>query len=110
MTNAQIIFDASIALMEQGKIKGTGRYITVEDENGNKKQIELPEEIHTFNGWKERGYNVKKGAKSEIKIQIWKHTSKKIKNDETGAEEEKNSLFMKAAAFFTSDQVEKKGA
>jgi hypothetical protein len=67
MTNARIIFEESQRLMEEGTLKGTGRFITVEFEDGTTATVEEPEEIHTFNGWKERGYSVKKGAKSNIK-------------------------------------------
>ncbi|MBQ6611370.1 MAG: hypothetical protein IJH70_13145 [Oscillospiraceae bacterium] len=43
MTNAMIIFNESVKLMEAGKIRGTGRFVEVEDQNGNKQQLELPE-------------------------------------------------------------------
>ena len=106
MTNARIILDESIRLMEKGVLKGPGKFVTIENEDGTKAEIELPEEIHTFNGWKERGFSVKKGEKSKIKFAIWKHTSKMVENDE-GEEEEKMNMFMKLSAFFTLDQVEK---
>lgn len=60
MTNARIIFEESQRLMEEGTLKGTGRFITVEFEDGTTATVEEPEEIHTFNGWKERGYSVKR--------------------------------------------------
>lgn len=94
MTNEQIIYEASKQLVLEGKLKT----VTVGG-------VELPEAIHTFAGWKERGYIVKKGEKSDIRINIWKHTTKMKEVD--GKEEERSSMFMKTAAFFRFDQVEK---
>lgn len=109
MTNAMIILSESVKLMEAGKLKGTGVFVTVEM-NGETKQLEMPEEIHTFNGWKERGFKVKKGEHSEIKFPIWKHTVKEKRADElTGNPLEdapKTNMFMKLSAFFTAEQVE----
>lgn len=101
MTNNEIIFNERVNLMEQGLLKGSGTWAKVEKVNGEVVEIELPEEIHTFQAWKERGYAVKKGEKSQIKFSIWKCTTKK---DEDGNEEKK--MFMKLSAFFTASQVE----
>lgn len=92
--------------MEKGILKGSGEYVIEVDKNGNESKVEIPEVIHTFNGWKERGYQVKKGEKSKIKFAIWKYT-KKIVKDEDGKEEDKTSMFLKMSAFFTTEQVEK---
>lgn len=105
MTNAMIILHESVRLMKEGVLKGTGEYIEVEDADGNKRQLEMPETIHTFNGWKERGYSVKKGEKSNIKFPIWKYSSKQIESED-GEETEKANMFMKMSAFFTAEQVE----
>lgn len=109
MTNATIIMNESLKLMEQGILKGTGKFINF-DFGEEIKEIELPEEIHTFNGWKERGYSVKKGEKSKIKFPIWKYTEKAKKEEEkTGNELEDapvTNMFMKLSAFFTFEQVE----
>ena len=104
MTNEMIIMNESIRLMEEGVLHGCGQFVEVENEDGTKKTLELPEEIHTFNGWKSLGYSVKKGEKSRIKFPIWKHTTKKIEKD--GEEEERSRMFQKVSAFFTFDQVE----
>lgn len=104
MTNAMIIMNESIRLMEEGVLHGCGQFVEVENEDGTKKTLELPEEIHTFNGWKSLGYSVKKGEKSRIKFPIWKHTTKKVEKD--GEEEERSRMFQKVSAFFTFDQVE----
>ena len=117
MTNEMIILHESLRLMEDGKLKGTGQFAEVDFGNGMKATIELPEEIHTFNGWKQRGFSVKKGEKSDIRITIWKHTTKMLDtntgnadtdkmnqqiNDQGGAE----NMFRKVSAFFTAAQVE----
>lgn len=105
MTNAMIIMNESIRLMEEGILKGSGEFVTVENEDGTKKIVELPEPIHTFNGWKALGYKVKKGEHSKIKFAIWKHATKKVEKD--GEEKELSRMFTKISAFFTSEQVEK---
>lgn len=108
MTNAQIIFNASVSLMENGVIKGTGRFFEYEDESGNRCKLEEPEALHTFAAWKERGRAVKKGEKCKARIDIWKQgKSYKTTNKETGEEEEREGrMFMKTAFFFTFDQTE----
>ena len=106
MTNATIILNESLRLMEEGVLKGSGQFVEIENEDGTKSTMELPEEIHTFNGWKARGYSVKKGEKSGIKFPNWKHTAKKVEN-ENGEEDEETHMFMKLSAFFTAAQVEK---
>ncbi len=114
MTNAQIIMMQSVALMEQGLLKGTGRKITVKLLNADgeeyTKEMDEPEEIHTFAGWKALGYNVRKGEKSGIRFSIWKYSEKAKKPEEmTGNPIEdlpKTSMFMKDACWFTAAQVE----
>ena len=108
MTNAQIIFNQSVALMEAGKIKGTGRFFTYEDENGEKKQLEEPEAIHTFTRWKECGRQVKKGEHAKAAFMIWKAGQAKTEADpnEAGEETAQIKMFMKKAFFFTFDQTE----
>lgn len=111
MTNAMIILKESVKLMEAGVLKGSGIYGDIITEDGTKKRIELPEEIHTFAAWKEMGYAVKKGEKSKIKINIWKYTQKEKPAEElTGNPLEDapiTNMFMKTAAFFTPEQVER---
>ena len=93
MTNAAIIEQESMRLVEQGILRMV-----------NIGGVEMPEPIHTFNGWRQLGYSVKKGEKSKIKFPIWKHTTKTVEKD--GKEEERSSMFTKVSAFFTFDQVE----
>lgn len=87
ITNAQIIMTAWMELVSSGVISEE-------------------EEIHTFDYWKKSGYIVKRGEKSVVKIPIWKHTTKKS-TDENGNTVESSSMFMKAAYFFSTKQVEK---
>lgn len=105
MTNEMIILEESVRLMNEGILAGTGKFITVENKDGTKRQLEIPEDIHTFNGWKERGYSVKKGEKAIAKFTIWKCKSKKVETED--GEEEHTNMFMKTAAFFKFSQVEK---
>lgn len=109
MTNAMIIFNESVRLMQAGVLKGTEEFVDIETADGVMR-VEIPEEIHTFNGWKSLGYKVKKGEKSQIKFMIWKHTVKEKPQEElTGnpmLDAPVTNMFMKTAAFFTGDQVE----
>ena len=109
MTNAQIIMNESINLLENGIIKGTGRMLeaVIVDKDGNetKKMVEEPEAIHTYAAWKQLGYQVKKGEKAKASFIIWKHVAGKKK--EESEEQEESKMFMKKAHFFTIGQVEK---
>lgn len=124
MTNAQIIFNAAAELMKEGKIKATNETYTVTLEDGTKETRYVPEDIHTFARWKQLGYSVKKGEKAVAMITIWKHTEKEreltpeeketmnqsalmMLTDGTGDTIKTENCFMKRAAFFTFDQVEK---
>lgn len=84
MTNNAIITTAWMMLVSTGKISPD-------------------EEIHTYQGWKERGYQVRKGEKAVDKFTIWKCAAKK-KNDE--GTEETPKMFMKLSAFFSTKQVD----
>lgn len=111
MTNEKIIFNESVRLMNEGILKGTGEYVRVQYDDGTTANVELPEAIHTFNGWKALGYSVKKGEKSTIKFPIWKYTEKeKPEEEKTGNPIEDapiTNMFLKTSAFFTFEQVEK---
>ena len=97
MTNEMIILNARFDLMQEGILRGTGNIIS-KDENGEKKQIEEPEQIHTYQGWKNLHRQVKRGEKSVATIQIWKHTTKKPKEAD---EEKQEKMFLTKAFFFT---------
>lgn len=117
MTNAQIIFQNRVFLMEHGLLKGVeGQMITWTDEEGTR-EIQMPEEIHTFQTWKSMGYQVQKGEHAVAKFPVWKFKASKKKGDEqeAGDDEEPQTgrCFMKVAFFFTADQVkpiEEKGS
>lgn len=91
MKNAEIISLATAELVAEGKLKLDGG---------------IPEEIHTFEGWKSKGYGVRKGEKSDIRITIWKHGTKKTK-DKDGNVTASESIFLKESAFFRRSQVDK---
>ena len=103
MTNEEIILSASLELMKQGILKPTGRVLTQELPDGTKVELPEPEPIHTYNGWKDRGYQVKKGEHAKATFTIWKYSGKK--DEETG-EIEKGRCFQKKSFWFTFDQVE----
>ena len=105
MTNAMIIFNESVRLMENGILKGTWEFVTVEEADGTKKELEMPEQIHTYAAWQQLGYKVKKGEKAIAKFNIWKHTTKIEKVEDQ--EEETSKMFMKMSAFFKFSQVQK---
>lgn len=117
MTNTMIILNESVKLMEEGILEGVGPVstIVVLDSEGNEieKELQMPEEIHTFAGWKKLGFKVKKGEHSIAQFPIWKYTSKKILDDakkvvldENGDEMVKENMFMKMSYFFKKSQVE----
>lgn len=103
MTNEMIIFNNRLSLMEDGILQGTGNTITVENEEGEKIELEEPEQIHTYAGWKTLNRQVKRGEKSIATILIWKHTTKKPKEKE---KEEQEAMFMTKAFFFRECQTE----
>lgn len=106
MTNAQIIFNESLKLAEAGIIGTTGRVLELVDGAGNKTAVQEPETIHTYAAWKSLGFQVKKGSKAVASFTIWKHTTKKSRNDD-GEEQEQENMFMTKASFFTIGQCEK---
>lgn len=99
MTNEDIIFSERLRLMRENVIGTTGRKFVVEV-NGTRKEIEEPEQIHTYAAWKQLGYQVNKGEKAITKLTIWKHV---VKKSEDGDAKEK--IFWKQASFFSARQV-----
>lgn len=85
ITNANIIQQAWASLVMDGIIKPD-------------------EEIHTFQGWKDRGYMVKRGEHAITRLTIWKYAGKKDKESE---EEKDGHCFLKNSCFFATSQVEK---
>ena len=105
ITNVQIIFNESLKLVQQGIIKSTGKTIVLEMQDGSKKELPEPEPIHTYNGWKELGYQVKRGQKAKASFPIWKYSGQK--DEEGNRIKDGGYCFQKKAFWFTFDQVEK---
>ena len=104
ITNGEIIFRESQELLKQGILKPTGRMYVQELPDGTKLEVPEVEPIHTYNGWKDLGYQVKKGEHAKAQFTIWKYMGKK--DEETG-EEVNGRCYQKKAFWFTFDQVEK---
>lgn len=104
MTNEQIIRNAKQVLAEKGIIEYTGRVFTAKLPDGSIVEVPETEEIHTYNAWKDHGYQVQKGEKAIAQIMIWKYKAGK-KNDEAD-QEETAKMFMKKAHFFSRRQVQ----
>lgn len=109
MTNSEIIFRNRVFLMEQEIIKGIeGTSMIWSDEEGER-EIQIPEEIKTFDEWKREGYIVQKGQHAVARFQIWmpkKGKKKQEQKQEQEQEEEKmKGFYKKVAFFFTVDQV-----
>lgn len=111
MTNGEIILRESLELMKNGILKPTGRVFVQELPDGQKVELPEPEPIHTYNGWKELGYQVKKGEHAKATFPIWKYSGKnggEAKSEEANGETEAGGkCWMRKAFWFTFDQVEK---
>ena len=105
ITNAEIIMRESQRLLEEGKLKPTGRVFKMETADGETITVREAEAIHTFQTWKEYGFRVKKGEHAITRLTIWKHGKAKPKDGE-GEEEGRSYCFMKEACFFSASQVE----
>lgn len=113
MTNAEIIMQNRVFLMEQEVIKGMpGTSLLWKDEQGER-QIQMPEEIRTFDDWKRLGFMVRKGEHAVARFQIWmprKGKAKAVAEDEEQKEEgAPKGFYKKMAFFFTADQVKELG-
>lgn len=106
MTNEQILMVETQKLAQAGILKYTGRVFKGVNLAGEEVEIKEVEPIHTFNGWRDRGYSVKKGAKSEIKFPIWHYKKNKPKHMNEEEAVEKGYCYMRTASWFTYDQVE----
>ena len=106
MTNREIIEAEKAELYRNGLLKAI-RHTQIEVIRNGERQIEeipIIEPIHTYQGWKARGYQVRKGEKSNIRITIWKHTNARTTKE---GKEIPEKTFLKESAFFTGDQVDK---
>ena len=83
-TNSEIILRESLNLVNAGVLKTTGRVFIQELPDGSKVEIPEPEQIHTYNGWRDLGYQVKKGEKANASFPIWKWAGKMPKPPKDG--------------------------
>ena len=109
MTNEQIIFQHRLKLREDGIIGSTDQMIIIEHDDGSKESVFMPEEIHSFKGWKDRGFSVKKGEHHIAAFPIWLYTRAK-KNSGKSMEEDEPSecperIIQKQTYFFSASQV-----
>lgn len=104
MTNEQYIFMESQKLAKEGKIKYTGRVFETELPDGSKQIVKETEAIHTYEHWKQLGFQVQRGQKAVAQLNIWKHVNGRV-NDETGSQEP-SRMFMKKSSFFSASQVQ----
>lgn len=107
--NEMLIMMESVRLMKEGILKGSGKFTEAEI-NGKIERFEIPEEIHTYNKWKELGFQVQKGETSFIKFRVW-YFRKGRQEQEIEGDAAENSqrrggkCYLKMTAFFTADQV-----
>lgn len=107
MTNAMIILLKQMELVEQGILKYTGR--TVKGINvltGEPAEVPEIQCIHTYAGWKERGYQVRRGQKAVASFPIWKYTKGKTKDMDEEEAQANGYCFMKNSSWFTEEQVD----
>lgn len=98
MKNEEIIMKTRVNLMRNGQIGTTGRKMEYVDADGVISEIDEPAEIHTYTGWKRKGFQVPKGMKAKVFIPIWNYLT----------DEEGNTVMMQRnAPFFLPNQVEK---
>jgi hypothetical protein len=68
--------------------------------------IPLDEPLNTYAVWKSLGYKVKKGEHAKYEVSMWKHTNRKVTDDD-GKAVESNHCYMTKTHLFTKEQVEK---
>jgi len=109
MKNSEIIMRNAIDLMNDGILAGVMEQYT--DRNGNTVEVEMPEDIHTFDEWKKLGRIVRKGEHAIAKFPIWSPTKKtqKLLDDNNGkldGEKKKEAkMYLRNAAWFKVSQT-----
>ena len=98
MKNEEIIMQTRVNLMNARVIGTTGRKMEWKDKDNNPIEIDEPAEIHTYTGWKQRGYQVPRNTKAKIFIPIWNYIT---------LEDGSQTMIQRNAAFFTPSQVER---
>lgn len=108
MTNEKIILQERFQLMKNGVIGTTGRKFTIKLQDGSTREIPEPAEIHTYQGWKARGYQVRRGERAKAAFPVWVPFKGKkaadVEPDADGAENVK--LRLKKSFWFSPSQVE----
>ena len=85
MTNVQIITNAKNQLIADGKLNAD-------------------ETIHTYKKWKELGYQVYRGEKAIVALNIWQFFQKNV-DDEDEEKQPEGKMRVKKAYFFSTKQV-----
>lgn len=98
MKNEEVIMQTRVNLMNNRVIGTTGRKMEWHDRDGVVIEIDEPAEIHTYTGWKQRGFQVPKGTKCKVFIPIWNYVT---------LEDGTTTMMQRNAPFFTPEQVEK---
>ena len=113
MTNAQIAMENRVFLMEQGIIKPTDQKMIYTDDLGTR-EINVPEEVYTFDAWKKQGRIVLKGQHAIAKFKIWmpkrgrrvEEIAEDNNSDDNSDEAmQRRGFYKKLSFFFTIDQT-----
>lgn len=67
--------------------------------------ISIDTPLYTYGIWYNMGYRVRKGEKCKHRVQLWKHTERKIEQD--GEEKTIGKCFHKVVNLFEAGQVER---
>ena len=105
MTNATIIFNAQQQLLQEGKLRPTGRMLRFETADGVQMLPEA-EDIPTFQRWKALGYQVRKGEHAVADFSIWKYTTRVTSTEDEENAQESGYCFLKRSFWFSASQVD----
>ena len=61
--------------------------------------------LKTYAAWKSAGYQVKKGEKALLQVELWTPCKGKIENKEDEEKTEYTKMFLKKSSLFTIAQV-----
>lgn len=108
MTNEEIIYKESVKLMKQGVLKVAGQVDYIDTATGETTKVDMPECIHTFKGWNDLGYKVKKGEHAKAKFAIWTLAKKKEQDEDDKEAVANPTMYLHTAYWFTLEQVERR--
>ncbi len=108
MTNGEIILHERFKLLMDGVIESTGQTISIIRDDGTTEDMPEPEYIHTYAGWRQLGYTVRKGEHAIAAFPIWKHCPAGERcNRKTGQMVHCDErMIMTQAYFFSRSQCE----